>query len=225
MTRLSSDERRAALIQAALRVIDRDGVHGATTRAIVAEAGMSLASFHYAFRSRDEMISELIAFVVENEQQVSLAAVRPDADIHTVVRAGLQAFFDLLVSNPTREQALFELMHYSLRRPDLGELPRVQYASYFKAGRVLLESGARAAGISWSLPIDELARVLIALTDGLTLAWLADRDDEAAGLLMDFAAETIAGLAVPALAVPALTKPTRGLSARTAAVRTKEHQR
>ena len=40
----------------ALTVIARDGVHAATTRAIVAEAGMALASFHYAFRSRDELI-------------------------------------------------------------------------------------------------------------------------------------------------------------------------
>ncbi|MCU1523460.1 MAG: hypothetical protein JWO18_354 [Microbacteriaceae bacterium] len=205
MARLSSDERRAALLQAALRVIDRDGVHGATTRAIVAEAGMSLASFHYAFRSRDEMIRELIAFVVENEQQVSLAAVQADADIRTVVRSGLQAFFELLVSNPTREQALFELMHYSLRTPELGELPRAQYASYFRAARVLLESGAAAAGVTWSLPIEELARILIAFTDGLTLAWLADRDDAAAAVVMDFAADTISALAVP--------------------VRAKEHQR
>ncbi|MCU1556635.1 MAG: hypothetical protein JWN09_630 [Microbacteriaceae bacterium] len=205
MARLSSDERRARLVQAALRVIDRDGVQGATTRAIVAEAGMSLASFHYAFRSRDEMISELIAFVVENEQQVSLAAVRPGTDIRTAVRAGLQAFFELLVSNPTREQALFELMHYSLRTPELSELPRAQYASYFRVARVLLDSGAATAGVTWSLPIDELARILIAFTDGLTLAWLADRDDAAAAVVMDFAADTISALAVP--------------------IRTKEHQR
>ena len=67
MARVSSADRRAALVRAALRVIDRDGVHGATTRAIVAEAEMSLASFHYVFQSRDEMIRELIAFVVQDE--------------------------------------------------------------------------------------------------------------------------------------------------------------
>ena len=83
MGRVSCAERRAALVRAALRVIHRDGVNGATTRAIVAEAHMSLASFHYAFRSRDEMIRELIAFVVQDEQRVSLEALDPDAVLST----------------------------------------------------------------------------------------------------------------------------------------------
>lgn len=198
MARVSSAERRAALVRAALRVIDRDGVHGATTRAIVAEAEMSLASFHYAFRSRDEMIRELIAFVVQDEQRVSLEALDPDADIRSAVRAGIQAYFDLLRAHPSREQALQELVQYSLRTPGLEELPRAQYASYFHTARVLLEHGAELTGVEWTLPIDQLARILIAITDGLTIAWLADRDDLAAAHLMDFAADTIGALAVSA---------------------------
>ena len=195
MGRVSSAERRAALVRAALRVIDRDGVHAATTRMIVAEAGMSLASFHYAFRSRDEMMRELVAFVVQDEQRVSLEALDPDADIRSAVRAGMQAYFELLRAHPSREQALQELVQYSLRTPELEHLPRAQYASYFHTARVLLERGAENAGVQWSLPIEQLARILIAITDGLTVAWLADRDDEAADTLIDFAADTIGALA------------------------------
>ena len=196
MGRVSSVERRVALVRAALRVIDRDGVHGATTRMIVAEAGMSLASFHYAFRSRDEMMRELVAFVVQDEQRVSLEALDPDADIRSAVRAGMQAYFELLRAHPSREQALQELVQYSLRTPELEHLPRAQYASYFHTARVLLERGAENAGVQWSLPIEQLARILIAITDGLTVAWLADRDDEAADALIDFAADTIGALAM-----------------------------
>lgn len=58
MSRLPVPQRRAALIEAALRVIARDGLAAATTRAIAAEAGMSLASLHYAFTSRDELIGK-----------------------------------------------------------------------------------------------------------------------------------------------------------------------
>ena len=61
--RLSSAERRALLLQAALRVIAEQGVAGATTRAIVAEAGMSLASFHYAFRSHAEMMRDWLVAI------------------------------------------------------------------------------------------------------------------------------------------------------------------
>ena len=202
MGRVSSAERRSALVRAALRVINRDGVSGATTRAIVAEAGMSLASFHYAFCSRDEMIRELIAFVVQDEQRVSLKALDADGDIRSAVRAGMEAYFDLLRAHPSREQALQELVQYCLRTPGLEHLPCAQYASYFHTARVLLERGAEVTGVEWSLPIEQLARILIAITDGLTIAWLADRDDEAARRLIEFAVDTIGALAVSRPPVP-----------------------
>ena len=197
MTRLSSAERRSALVLAALRVIERDGVHGATTRAIVAEAGMPLASFHYAFRSRDEMIRELVAFVVENEALAASASLRAGSDIRTVVRAGLQAYFDLVVAEPHREQAMFELLHYALRTPELGDLPRMQYESYHRVAGEVLEAGAALAEVTWRIPLDQLSRLLVTLTDGITLGWLADRDDAAAGITMDFAADAIAAFADP----------------------------
>ncbi|MCU1413930.1 MAG: TetR family transcriptional regulator [Microbacteriaceae bacterium] len=193
--RLAADDRRAALVQAALTVIARDGVHAATTRAIVAEAGMSLASFHYAFRTRDELIREVITFVVDQQEFVSRAALEPAGDVLAMVRGALQAYFDLLREHPEREQAMFELMHYSMRSPELGKLPPIQHGSYLTAGRTLIEAGGELLGIEWTLPIDDLARLLVALTDGLTYAWLADRDDAAAGRLMDSIASTISTFA------------------------------
>jgi AcrR family transcriptional regulator len=189
--RLSADDRRTALVQAALTVIARDGVHAATTRAIVAEAGMSLASFHYAFRSRDELIREVITFVVDQQEFVSRAALEPSGDVRMMVRGALQAYFDLLREHPEREQAMFELMHYSMRSPELGKLPPIQHGSYLAAGRALIEAGGALLGIEWTLPLDDLARLLVALTDGLTYAWLADRDDAAAERLMDSIAATM----------------------------------
>jgi AcrR family transcriptional regulator len=196
MTRIPADQRRAALVRAALVVIARDGVHGATTRAIVAEAHMSLASFHYAYRSRDELIREVISFVVDQQEAVSRAALAASDDLRSTVRSGLQAYFDLLKEYPEREQAMFELMHYSMRTPQLGTLPAVQHGSYLTAAHTLLEVGAAAVGVEWSLPLDDLARILVALTDGLTYAWLADRNDAAAGRLMDHIADTVASFAV-----------------------------
>lgn len=197
MARVSANDRRSALVRAALAVIARDGVHAATTRAIVAEADMSLASFHYAYRSRDELIREVITFVVDQQEDVSRAAIVPLGDVRGTVRAALQAYFDLLKEHPEREQAMFELMHYSMRTSELGALPAIQHGSYRTAATGLLDAAMPLLGITWSRPVDELARILVALTDGLTYAWLADRDDAAAGRLMDYMADTIAAFAVP----------------------------
>src|SRR5688572_22383274 len=117
--RLSSSERRALLVRAAIRVIADKGVAAATTRAIVAEADMSLASFHYAFRSHAEMMRELIAWVVDAEVSAAFATVEPGRDIRATLRGGMQAYLDYVTADPGHEQVMFELFHYALRTPGL----------------------------------------------------------------------------------------------------------
>lgn len=199
MARVSSALRRVELVQAALRVIDRDGVHGATTRSIVAEAHVPLATFHYVFRSRDELIRELIAYVVEQEGLAAEGTLQSATDIRSLLRSGLQAYFDLVVSDPKREQAMFELFHYALRTDELDDLPRLQYERYHRTAADLLAAASRQLELAWSVPLDELARLLVTFTDGLTLAWLADRDDAAAARTMDHAADFIARFANPSI--------------------------
>jgi DNA-binding transcriptional regulator YbjK len=197
MARMSATERRSDLVQAALRVIGTNGVSAATTRAIVAEANMSLASFHYAFTSRDEMMHELIAYVVDNQTVAAFESVRLGGDIRSTVRGALQAFFDVLVADPGREQVMFELMHFALRTPGLEALPRRQYERYREAAAELLRAAEQSCDIRWSLPIEQVAGLVVTITDGITLAWLADRDRGAASVVMDFAADSLAALARP----------------------------
>jgi AcrR family transcriptional regulator len=205
VTRIASAERRALLVQAALRVIAAHGVSAATTRAIVAEAGMSLASFHYAFRSHDEMMRELIGYVVDAESTAAFAVLQPGADIRTSLRAGLQAFLDYVTADPGHEQVMQELTQYSLRTPGLESMAREQYASYHRAVAELLTAGAEASGVRWTVPVEDVARLVVTITDGLTHAWLADRDAAAAAPVMDFAADALAALAIP------LTQPIRSV--------------
>jgi len=43
-----------------------------------------------------------------------------------------------------------------------------------------------------------VARLLVSLTDGLTIAWLVDRDDAATAKLLDVTADSVAALGRPA---------------------------
>ena len=197
MARMSAADRRSALLDAAFRVIAAEGVSGATTRAIVAEAQMSLASFHYAFTSRDEMMRELISHVIENQTIAAFSTLRYGNDLRTAIRDGLQAFLEVVTADPGHEQVMFELMQYSLRTPELAGLPREQYSGYRFAVSGLLETAAADTGMRWLLPLDDVARMVVTLTDGITLAWLADRDTAAASRVIEFAATSIASLAQP----------------------------
>lgn len=198
MSRLAAEQRRVLLVEAALRVIARDGVSAATTRAIVAEAGMSLASFHYAFESRDVLMRELVRHVVDAEAMSAFAALRPGTDIEESLRAGIMAYFHSVVADPDHELAMSELVHYALRTRSLNHLAREQYEVYRATVSELLTEGAAAAGVEWSIPLEHLAELLVVQLGGLTTAWLVDRDDAAAIRAVDFAARSLAALAQPA---------------------------
>ncbi|HXH36896.1 MAG TPA: TetR family transcriptional regulator [Plantibacter sp.] len=206
MARISVVDRRAELISAALRVVAASGVAAATTRAIVAEADMSLASFHYAFTSRDELLAELVVHVVEQERVVlDVEELRADTttddepapELRSVVAAGLERYFELLRADPGREAAMQELSYYAMRTPGLERLAGEQYRRYSELAGEALTIAAEVSDSRWLRPVDELARIVIAFTDGLTVAWLVRRDDAEARQLIDSVASLIASLAEP----------------------------
>jgi AcrR family transcriptional regulator len=203
VTRISAVDRRSALVDAALRVVAERGVAHATTRAIVAEAGMKLASFHYAFESRDELMTELIRSVTADEASAVLPAAAPAAEepvaagedsLRGILRSGLQRYADHLVAEPLREKAMLELTQYALRSPQMQHLAREQYDAYHALAATALESAAGRSGCEWLRPVDDVARLLVALTDGLTVAWLVDRNGPATATLLDLAADSVAAL-------------------------------
>ncbi len=204
MARMSAAERRAALARAALAVVDRDGVHAATTRAIVAEAQMPLGSFHYAVPSRDELLRDVVELVVEGEGDAARSgllagAAEPAAvDPKDAVRRALTAYLDHVRAAPGREQAMFELTQYALRSPELTDLPAEQYARYHALAAEVLRTAQTHLGIRWTVPVEQLARLVVTITDGVTLAWLADRDDAAAETTIDLAATALVPFAASA---------------------------
>lgn len=193
MARMPAAERRSALARAALAVAARDGVAATSTRAIVAEAGMPLASLHYAAGSREELLRDVVGLVVDGEREAAAARLALDAPtVRDAVRSALGGYLDLVRADPGREQAMLELTLHARRSSALADLPGAQYAAYRATVSELLIEAAERYRIRWSRPVDDLARLVVALTDGVTLAWLADADDAAAERMLDLAADAIA---------------------------------
>lgn len=197
MAHIPIQERRRLLIEATLRVVAERGLGHATIRTIVAEAGMSLASFHYAFDSRDELIDELIATMIERERAAVIPELLPGSSIREVIEAGLLGYFEHLRANPEHEQAMLELTQYALRSPERHALARSQYASYTDIAVSSLVLAAEHTGTRWTIPVETVARMFVALTDGFTLSWLVDRDDEAARAAVAAAAALLIQLTEP----------------------------
>ncbi|GAA2065113.1 TetR/AcrR family transcriptional regulator [Williamsia deligens] len=178
---------------AAFRVVATAGVEAATTRRICAEAQMSLASFHYAFDSRDALLEALVISGLSSEDTAvhAVLAASPDtahdspADIGALLRGGLHGYVDSVVADPEREQAMVALAQYARRTPGLETLAADTYTRYYALAARALTTAADAAGVRWRTPPADLAPLVVAATDGLTLAYLNTGDVDVARRIAD----------------------------------------
>ncbi len=198
MSHLPADERRRLLARAALTVMAREGIAAATTRAITAEAAMPQASFHYCFRSKDELLGLVIETMVNQQVSAALATVRPRKDVRRAFREGFRAYWRVVEDSPGEQLVTYELTQYALRTPGLEELARRQYAAYLRGATEVLDTLAEVGGFAWTEPTPVLARLLVSILDGLTLSWIVDRDDEQAQAVLRVAAAQFASYVRPA---------------------------
>ena len=64
-SRHGSEQRRQLILDAAMRIVVRDGVRGVRHRAVAAEAGVPLSATTYYFKDIDDLINDTFAQYVE----------------------------------------------------------------------------------------------------------------------------------------------------------------
>jgi len=194
VARVQAKVRREQLIDAAVRVAARDGVAAATTRAIATEAGASLASVHYCFESKQELLQEVLISII-NELTGEAPAGAPDgASVAEMLRADLGALWAVVEREPGKQQVTYELTHYALRTEGLEGLAQWQYQVYYARSAERLRQIAARAGVEWAVPLPTLTRMLMNMIDGLVLGWLVDRDSELARGALEAFADSLGSL-------------------------------
>lgn len=118
-----NDERRAALADAGLRVLAREGARGLTHRAVDAEAGVPRGTASNYFASRDALVDGLVARIGER--------LTPDPEVHAQLASrapSRELFADYLrdivarlLADPDVTLALLELRLEAARRPSVAE--------------------------------------------------------------------------------------------------------
>ena len=180
MNRLPVAERREQLIDAAIHVASRDGIEAATVRAIAAEAGVSLGVVHYCFRDKDELLREMAHYITRQNLTTGLQQMPPEGEAGEIIHGAIHLLWANISATRGAQLLSFELTTYSMRHPEVRQVSVEQYTVSHAAARTFLESMAQAARVEWTLPVDQLARLVVMATDGITLAWLADREGEKA---------------------------------------------
>lgn len=157
-TRLSSDDRRAALIEAALACIAEDGIQGFTVDRICLKAAVSRGLVTHHFGSMN-------AFLAAVYSHIYAASLPPQTDILNLI----DHFFSPAQFNRQSLNIWLTLWAEISNNPALRDEHRAQYAVY----HAMITTSLTAAAPS--LPdAASLARTLICLVDGLGLQHCID---------------------------------------------------
>jgi AcrR family transcriptional regulator len=205
MPRLAVGERRRLLLAAATRVIARDGLAATSTRAVTAEAGMTKGTFHCCFRSKDELLTELVRTHVKDMIEAARAVWADDRSLAVNLREGIQAMVRVGMDDPGGELFSYELAVYALRQADTATVAAHQYADYRNQAIDYLRFVADRAAVDWAVELPTLARLFAVMVDGSMIDWLAGRDTEATMASVAAFADLLAAAATPLHGSPSLS--------------------
>lgn len=185
MARMSVDERRRRLVEAAIAVMAREGVANTTTRGIVAEAGMQIGVFHYCFRSKEELVLEVMRAINERSYTAVGEVLAQPLEAADLIRAAVQAYWSHIAQNPLEHLLTYELTQYALRTPEAEHAAVEQYRNYTEGMVALITAMAQQGGFTWRTPAEVQAKFILAAIEGITFQWLVDRDDIAVQPLLE----------------------------------------
>lgn len=163
-----------------MRVMEREGIAAATTRAICAEAGMTNGFFHYCFTSKQELMLEVAQQFRRRFTSMLALAEGLGGDLEDIVTTALATFLDDVRAHPDVHQLTYELPLYALRDAELSGIAQRCFEDNEIVAAEFLELAADIAGCEWTEPVGKLARYLAVAFDGTVLQWLMLRDDERA---------------------------------------------
>jgi AcrR family transcriptional regulator len=160
---------RDRLVQAAIKVVARDGFHAASVNAIAQSAGFSIGALYANFKGKDELFFAVFEEHVRwFEREVAKAA---DA-------AELSAAIEEAATSMARDRSQFlifvEFWAYAVRKPSLRRKFGARMADMRDVLAGALEERAQRENVSYEIPPQTLALVGLALGRGLTLEQFAD---------------------------------------------------
>ncbi|MBX6169654.1 MAG: TetR family transcriptional regulator [Thermobispora bispora] len=165
---VNHEERRGEVVAAARRVILREGIEAATTRAIAREAGYSNGVLTHYFADKDEILVSAL--------EASHRRIAERLREKLSGRTGLAALREVLLDNvPLDDERAGEtglevgFWGRSLTSPALLEVQRREAAELRYLVTSLLRSAAEAGEIRTDEDLEDVAERLLALVDGLSV--------------------------------------------------------
>jgi AcrR family transcriptional regulator len=168
---------RAALVQAAFDLIAERGFEGLRTRDIAARARVNIATLHYYFATKEDLIRAVVDALVERfrvQGEISMVA-QPKNPLNELRQELRDAEYQVR-ETPELFAVLFELFNRSLRDPAIKAILRDADAHFHQRVTSYLGVGVEQGIFRTDLDIPAAASALIVLIKGLAIQMMTDLD-------------------------------------------------
>src|SRR4051812_23870966 len=174
MAHIPMEVRRQQLVEAAMAVIARKGVDGATTRRIADEAGASLATLHYCFQAKENLLWAVFDHLAELVRNDIAQLSAPDPSTSVLAAHLVEGTVGWAIANPAANRAQIEIWLWAERNDS--ELAVRLYDTVIDAWKGLLRQARTPLADD---EIESLTRVFLAIIDGLCMQLITHGDEQA----------------------------------------------
>ena len=162
------------LLDAALETFAEIGFAAASVEDICRRGGFTRGAFYSSFRTKDELFGALFARetarnLARAEQQ--LAGIEQEAD---PVTAAVERCLSTFRADRTWVLVHTEYRLHAARHPEAAAALREHSSALHTRLTQLIETGAERAGVRLALPPGELARIVVALHDGVVITQIPE---------------------------------------------------
>jgi AcrR family transcriptional regulator len=167
-----SSERQTQILQAAVRVIARDGVRGLRVERLAAEAGVSTALIYYHFKDRGGILRHALDHI--NERAVRYTDSAPaSADPRTLLEQML--LLEIQDTAEVRDNSIAwgELRASAVFADDLRDQLRTSTQAWSDDAAALIRAAQTAGRAKPEAEPADAAERLTALVEGLSERWLS----------------------------------------------------
>jgi AcrR family transcriptional regulator len=179
------------IIDAAIRVLARQGYAKTSLLDIAKEARMSKGALHYHYSTKEALIHAVLETACNVVQARTLQAWSPSDNPFEALRKSLQELWATRAERTDEALVVADLLALSLYDESL----RPRLAEFYELGatqiRNYLERNLLPLGLEPRIPLDILPRIVIGLLDGLVMQAFVDPEAFTPDQVVD-AVQTIA---------------------------------
>lgn len=163
------DERRQGLVLAAYYVIAEQGFEGLRTRNVAARAGVNIATLHYYFATKEDLIRGVVDSIeqqfAEQNARITLQGATAREQMHAELRHALEIKRD----RPELQIVLHELFLRSLRDVAVHEIFSGMDTGWHRTIMAIVSAGIAEGSFRADLDVDATASAIIAFIKGASI--------------------------------------------------------